>query len=462
MAEFGEPLSTRELDVLGCVVNGASNKEIAAELFISENTVKVHLRNVYTKLGASSRTEAVTTALQLGLVTIPGAETTAVSTPELASQPETATESPQDVSSPEAPIFPPRSKTRNWLIAGSIAVLALILLATTAYFGSQAANQGTVTAPPPTPQPFPEEAIGQSRWYTTRPLALPLANMAIASVGLDVYHIGGETETGVTSLVNRYETNSHTWHEMAAKPTAVSHTTAAVLFGEIYVPGGLTANGEPTNTVEAYSPANNAWRPVANLPKALSGGLALSDGSHLYLLGGWDGSRYQDTVYVYDVSSDSWRPLTILPVPLASAAGGVISGQLFVLGGTDGQNALDSCYVYSVAANTWETCPAMLRPRANAGAAIVLNKLYILGGDEATESELPYGEFYDTDKQIWQVVNMPMLSENEAWENLGVTTVETRIYAMGGVVGSEISDNNYFYSPLIYQTFIPAAASGDE
>jgi hypothetical protein len=33
---------------------------------------------------------------------------------------------------------------------------------------------------------------------------------------------------------------------------------------------------------------------------------------------------------------------------------------------------------------------------------------------------------------------------------------------MGGVMGNEISDGSYFYSPLVYQTFIPAAASGDE
>jgi DNA-binding CsgD family transcriptional regulator/N-acetylneuraminic acid mutarotase len=459
MAELGEPLSARELDVLSCIVNGASNKEIAAELFISENTVKVHLRNVYTKLGTSSRTEAVTTALQQGLVTIPGAEITAVSPPEPTSQPNTSTETALE--SPQ-PASPEKDKVRNWLIYSGIAVLALILLATAAYFGSQAASQGAATALPPTPEPYQEETIGQSRWFTTRPLAAPLSNMAIASVGLDVYHIGGETETGVTPLVNRYETNTRTWHEMAAKPTAVSHTTAAVLFGEIYVPGGQTADGTPTNIVEAYSPANNAWRPVANLPKALSGGLVLSDGSHLYLLGGWDGAQVEDDVYVYDVGSDSWRPLTRLPVSLAYAAGGVISGQLFVLGGTDGQNILDTCYVYSVATNTWQPCPAMLRPRVNAGAAIILNKLYILGGDEATGTELPFGEFYDADKQIWQVVNMPMLSANKSWENLGVTNVETKIYAMGGVMGNEISDGSYFYSPLVYQTFIPAAASGDE
>ena len=74
MAEKGEPLSDRELEVLMAVVDGAANKQVAQILHISQNTVKVHLRNIYTKLDVSSRTEAVTAALQQGLVALPGTD----------------------------------------------------------------------------------------------------------------------------------------------------------------------------------------------------------------------------------------------------------------------------------------------------------------------------------------------------------------------------------------------------
>ena len=342
-------------------------------------------------------------------------------------------------------------------------IVALILLITAVYVGYQSRNQANtpaLTNQLPTSEPFTDEPIDQTRWFISRPLVEPLADMAVASVGIDVYHIGGETASGVTNLVNRFDTATRTWHEMAAKQTAVTDTSAAVLFGEIYVPGGRTADGEPTNVVEAFSPANNAWRPIANLPKPISGGLALSDNSYLYMVGGWDGSNYLDTVYVYDANSDSWRPLTTLPTPLANASGGVITGQLFILGGTDGETIFDTCYTYNIDGNVWQECPAMLTPRSDAGAAIVLNKLYILGGDEAADTEIHFGEFYDPASQTWQVVNTPMLKDVSTWKNLGVTNVETKIYALGGKMGDALSADNYIYSPLVYQTFIPAASGG--
>jgi DNA-binding NarL/FixJ family response regulator len=61
-------LTGRELEILGHVGAGKTSKEIAAELFISENTVRNHVRNVLDKLGLKSRFEAVTWAQREGLI----------------------------------------------------------------------------------------------------------------------------------------------------------------------------------------------------------------------------------------------------------------------------------------------------------------------------------------------------------------------------------------------------------
>lgn len=63
-------LTTRELEVLALLAKGLSNKEIGGGLFISETTVKGHLRNIFTKLNVLSRTEAIAVASRRGLVMV--------------------------------------------------------------------------------------------------------------------------------------------------------------------------------------------------------------------------------------------------------------------------------------------------------------------------------------------------------------------------------------------------------
>jgi DNA-binding NarL/FixJ family response regulator len=64
-----EPLSQRELEVLGLIARGSTNREAAKQLFISEATVKTHLLHVYAKLGVNDRAAAVATAFSRGYLT---------------------------------------------------------------------------------------------------------------------------------------------------------------------------------------------------------------------------------------------------------------------------------------------------------------------------------------------------------------------------------------------------------
>lgn len=68
LVESVEPLTAREGDVLQMLSQGLGNKEIAARLNISEHTVKFHIASIFGKLGASTRTEAVSIAMRRGLI----------------------------------------------------------------------------------------------------------------------------------------------------------------------------------------------------------------------------------------------------------------------------------------------------------------------------------------------------------------------------------------------------------
>jgi DNA-binding NarL/FixJ family response regulator len=61
-------LSERELEVVSCLAESLTTQQIAKKLFISENTVKTHIRHILEKLDVANRSEAVTRAYQLGII----------------------------------------------------------------------------------------------------------------------------------------------------------------------------------------------------------------------------------------------------------------------------------------------------------------------------------------------------------------------------------------------------------
>jgi DNA-binding NarL/FixJ family response regulator len=69
-----EDLTSREIDVLRLVADGSRNRDIAEKLFISEETVKVHIKHIMEKLAASDRTQAVAIALRRGVIQLGGTQ----------------------------------------------------------------------------------------------------------------------------------------------------------------------------------------------------------------------------------------------------------------------------------------------------------------------------------------------------------------------------------------------------
>ena len=62
------PLTAREKEILQLLARGVTTNNLAQELDLSESTVKTHIRNIFTKLNVSTRTEAIAVAVRIGLV----------------------------------------------------------------------------------------------------------------------------------------------------------------------------------------------------------------------------------------------------------------------------------------------------------------------------------------------------------------------------------------------------------
>ncbi|MEA3339295.1 MAG: LuxR C-terminal-related transcriptional regulator, partial [Chloroflexota bacterium] len=279
MAEYGEPLTDREKEILLLVSTGITNREVAHHLSISVNTVKVHLRNVYTKLGAESRTEATMMAVREGWVAVP--ETAAVKGAEGESAP------PQ--TPPVAP-EPPLPWTKRAALTGALLLVAASVAVTRPRSGTEASagaglppDQSSEQAPPPATE------TADSSWRELAQMPTRRAYLALAAAGGRIFAIGGQTLDGVTDAVEIYDPAADIWTRGSDKPTPATYVSASVLGTDVYAPGGCDAEGTPTHVVEVYDTLTDSWREAGPLPEPRCAYALAAQGEKLYLFGGWDG-----------------------------------------------------------------------------------------------------------------------------------------------------------------------------
>ncbi len=458
MAEFGESLSPRETDVLHEMVNGGSNKEIANVLSISPNTVKKHVRNIFIKMGAASRTEAVTLGLQQGLIdgielveeTQPDPVTVEQSAPEVVEVPvETPALSnqPQEIeASLDSPVESQivQSSPRLRPIVFLLPLLFLLIIGSIFIYQQLAPSE---------PEQFVEVQLDELGWWQAHPLDAPRAGMATVGDGLNIYRIGGESADVIDGSTATFDSRDKTWHTLATKPTAVTDAAASVVAGQIYVVGGRTQD-DATSLVEVYSPAGDVWRSAASLPIPLTGAVAVSDGKVLYVAGGENSDGITDQFYVYNPIDDSWRPLPPLPTARSFAAGAILTDFLYVVGGRSQMGELDICERFDLLAEQWASCSPMLEARAGAQALALFDKLYVLGG--GFDTPVTSGELFDASSDNWAVVNVPI---NSSWTRLGLANIETRIYLFGGERDGQLQADMYAFEPRPFQIFLPSTRS---
>ncbi len=438
-------LSERERDILRLVATGASNKEIAQKLFISPNTVKVHLRNIFSKIGVISRTEATLYAIRSGLVS--GAPPAA---PEAA-----AVETSPTIEGlpPAEPAAAPRSRRHGWIIGGIGVLLALLFsLAVWVQVGVAPSQQNT-----PTPNGAGD---GSQRWHELASLPTARKGLAAANYENQVYAIGGESPEGVTGQVERFDPALGTWESLAAKPLPVADIQAGVIGEKIYVPGGRLASGKISDALEVFDPRRNEWTQKASLPQAVSGYALASMEGHLFLFGGWDGEKVLSTVYEYDPLEDAWSERSPLPEAKAFAGAAAKGAKIFILGGWDGSQALTSVNVYfpereRAGENPWMQAPDLPEARYAAGVAEVSNQIYIVGGD--AQNAHPLGLAFTIQDEQWSYFEA---SPMPVGTHLGIVGYEDYLITLGGEADGELLKTQQICQ-VVYKVLMPIIKQGD-
>lgn len=453
MAEHGEELTERELEITELVAEGLTNREVAARLFLSPNTVKVHLRNIFTKTGVSSRTELSMLAIQEGWISVPG-------TPEeTGTSAEEASSSVADNDGAEA------VSARHWLPAWpwqrwvTLAV-GLVLVALILALPQRPSMPVVATGPDDI---FGSTGVGSALrapaaddgWEELAPLPVRRAGMGTAAYDDRIFVIGGMTDEGSSGRVDIYDTVTDVWEAGAPRPVALANVNAAVLDDKIIVPGGCDSDFVPASVVHLYDPVADTWSEAAPLPTPLCAyALAVYEG-RAFLFGGWDGQTYRAAAYMYDPDEDVWTSVRRPSQARGFAAAAALDDRIYFVGGYDKRREWSSCEAYIPDTDTWETCASMLQPRGGLTLTAIGGRLYAIGG--GWQSLLVFNERYTPDTDEWSIVETPIVGE---WRNLSAVPWETSIYVVGGWSDADFLNRTYAVEILPWRVFIPGTFRG--
>jgi len=425
-------LSDREIEVLQLVGQGKSNKEIAMDLDISVNTVKVHIGNIFQKINVTSRTEATLYAIEKGIVT-----------PALPIENQDATTRSNEEEEPLA-------EKDNLLGKMTIPILTLlgVLIITIAILAVIRHN-----TPEESSSSLMVNFSAEDRWLSYNTLNTPRSNLAAVVYESQIYAIGGDLKEGVSGDTEMYLSTENIWISLQEKPTPVTGITAILIGERIYVPGGKTVDGEVTDRFEVYDPRLNVWEERANLPIGLSDYGLAAFGGYLYLFGGWNGSQPSELTFCYNPEEDTWSELSKLPEPWVTVVAIQIENRIVLTGKTEQTSSTTSMISYYPnrdipGENPWQEETPLPRGGNVSCFFDLLGAMYAVVNREKTTEFFSYDE--QNNEWISIAQNESLLSKNSRCSVIG-----GELFLVGGTKADGTPSDQLLGYKMIYSISLP-------
>lgn len=455
MTDDGIQISDRERQILEVVATGASNHEIAQELNISVHTVKVHLRNIYSKIGVQSRAAATRYAVEHGLVHISrqsspdsvpatefsaGDETSELDADDSDSDNDT-NESEADggdvetqaryngtgeyddvsgqqtssivVSAMPSPESPSANKPETQVdtsqseIADGSSQTALALSQATPVPLTPATPETIVPATTPTSESAekadtlaPTDQTVSNTHHSPRTVS-GFAHSPLLLIGLAVVSV-------VLTIALVY-TLLHQTQSTVATPTIVTQ--------------------EATDTIAQIAAPERWTEHTAMLkPRTNFAATAYDYDGKMYIIGGSVADAATAVVERYDPVNDVWVTLEEKPTAVSHIQAVTLGGLIYVPGGENANgNVLDIFEVYDPRSQNWMSLPSLPSPRSHYALASFEGQIYLFGGWD--------GQTYCADVFIYNPIEEQWYTGQQLARprrNAGAAVAEDRIYVIGG------------------------------
>ncbi|MFC0009513.1 Kelch repeat-containing protein [Devosia nitrariae] len=201
---------------------------------------------------------------------------------------------------------------------------------------------------------------------------------------------------------------SGVWMNAAALPEARTEVSLASDGTRLYLAGGFSQTGGTSagasRALFAYEPDADAWTKLSELPEGVNHAPLVHLDGRLYVVGGYRETTSEpiDALRIYDIERNSWSEGPPLPTARGALAVAVHEGRIHAIGGVDHNGNTGAHEIFDPQTQSWTHAAALPTPRNHHAAASAGGEIIVLAGRNRETSTLTANEIYDPKGDRWR------------------------------------------------------------